>query len=144
MLVTACNEHANEQAKTSLNQTMRTDVSPIMNRLPNLGKIQAVWWTATKVTADSFLSPPGNSSYRLKGLAQLEKLKSEELSKKFDWQQMPINWKPGLAVTNLDLDSAEWSQSSGFTKDCKPQQIVGELFFERQKGIVYFDIEIEK
>ena len=48
-----------------------------------------------------------------------------------------------LTVTNLNLDSAEWSQSAAFTKDFKPQQIPGELFFERQKGIVYFDLEIE-
>ncbi len=56
---------------------------------------------------------------------------------------MPADWKPELTVTNLNLDSAEWSRSDAFTKDCKPQQIPGKLYIERHKGVIYFDLEIE-
>ena len=122
---------------------MRTDAAPIAKRLPKLGPLQSVWWTSTQVTTDSTLSPPGNPAYRVVGFAQLEKGKADELSQQFQWQQTPPDWKPALTVTNLNLDSAAWSQSPAFTKDCKPQQIPGKLFFERQKGVVYFDLEIE-
>jgi len=112
--------------------------------LPKLGQLQSVWWTSTLVSKDSFLSPPVlDPTYRVRGFAQLEKGKADELSQQFQWQRTPADWKPALTVTNLNLDAAEWSQSAAFTKDCKPQQIPGELFFERQKGIVYFDLEIE-
>lgn len=96
-----------------------------------------------KVTKDSILSPPENPGYRVVGFAQLEEGKAGEFSQEFQWQRTSPEWKPALTVTNLNLDMAEWSQSAAFTKDYKPQQIPGQLFFERQKGIVYFDLEIE-
>ncbi len=122
---------------------MRTDAAPIAKRLPKFGQLQSVWWTSTQVTTDSALSPPSQPAYKVRGFAQLEKGKADELCQQFQWQRTSPDWKPALTVTNLNLDSAEWSQSAAFTKDCKPQQIPGKLFFERQKGVVYFDLELE-
>jgi hypothetical protein len=85
----------------------------------------------------------GQPALKVVGFAQLEKGKSDELSKQFQWQPASATWKPELTVAILNLDSAEWSQSAAFTKDCKPQQMPGKLFFERKKGVVYFDLEIE-
>jgi hypothetical protein len=142
-LFAGCGQSSNQSKSTIAQVTVRTDVAPIAKRLPDLGNLQSVWWTATKVTIDSFLSPPEHPAYRVVGFAQLEKGKADEISQKFQWQRTSPDWKPALTATNLDLASAEWSQSAVFTTDCKPQQIPGQLFFERQKGIVYFDLEIE-
>jgi hypothetical protein len=89
------------------------------------------------------LSPPSHPAYKVCGFIQLERGKADELVQKFQWQRTPPGWVPTLKVSDLNLDSAEWSQSAAFTKDIKPQQIPGDLFFECQKGIVYFDLEIE-
>jgi hypothetical protein len=140
-LFAGCGPSSNQSKSTIAQVTVRTDVAPIAKRLPNLGNLQSVWWTSLKVTKDSFLSPPENPVYRVFGFAQLEKGKADEISQKFQWQRMPPDWKPALTATNLNLDSVEWSQSAAFTTDCKPQQFPGELFFEREKGIVYFDFE---
>jgi hypothetical protein len=83
------------------------------------------------------------SAYHVSGFAKLEKAKAEELSQQFQWQRTSLDRKPALTVTNLNLNSAEWSRSDAFAKDNKPQQILGELFFELQMGIIYFDLEIE-
>jgi len=143
LVVAGCGQSSNQPSSTTAKEAVRTDAAPIAKRLPKLGQLQSVWWTSTQVTIDSALSPPSNPAYKVRGFAQLEKEKANELSQQFQWQRTPSDWKPALTVTNLSLDSAEWSQSSAFNKDCKPQQIPGELFFERQKGIVYFDLEIE-
>lgn len=138
-----CGQSSKPSNLTVVKAIVRTDTAPITKRLPKLGNLQSVWWTSTQVTVDSALSPPGNPAYRVIGFAQLEKGKADEFAQRFQWQQTLPNWKPELTITNLSLDSAEWSQSLDFTKDCKPQQIPGKLFFERQKGVVYFDLEIE-
>ena len=52
-------------------------------------------------------------------------------------------WAPDITVTNMHLSLTDWNRSAAFTKDCKPAQLPGELFFERSSGVVYFDIEIE-
>jgi hypothetical protein len=143
LFVAGCGQQSNQPSPAASKQTIRTDAAPITKRLPKLGQLQSVWWTSTKATTDSFLSPPSQPSYIVRGFAQLEKGVADELSQQFQWQHAPPGWKPAFTVTNLNLDSAEWSQSTAFTKDCKPQQIPGELFFERQKGVVYFDLEIE-
>lgn len=143
LVVTGCGQSSSQPKPTAAKEAVRTDAAPIAKRLPKLGQLQSVWWTSTQVTTDSALSPPGNPAYRVVGFAQLEKGKADEISQQFQWQRTPPDWKPALTVTNLNLDSAEWSQSAVFTKDCKPQQIPGELFFERKQGIVYFDLEIE-
>ncbi len=142
-LFVGCGQSSNQPQPTAAKETVRTDAAPIEKRLPKLGKLQSVWWTSTQVTTDSALSPPGNPADKVVGFAQLENGKAGELSQQFQWQRVPPDWKPALTVTNLNLDSAEWSQSAAFTKDCKPQQVPGQLFFERQKGIVYFDLEVE-
>jgi hypothetical protein len=143
VLLAGCGQSLNQPQPAASMGAVRTDTGPIAKRLPNLGGLQSVWWTSTKVTKDSFLSPPGNPAYRVVGFAQLEEGKADEISQLFQWQRTSLDWKPSLTVTNLNLESAEWSQSPAFTIDCKPQQIPGQLFFERQKGIVYFDLEIE-
>jgi len=142
-LFAGCGQSSKQPSSTVAKETVRTDAAPIAKRLPKLGQLQSVWWTSTQVTTDSALSPPGNPAYRVVGFAQLEKGKADEISQQFQWQRTPPDWKPALTVTNLNLGSTEWSQSAAFTKDCKPQQIPGKLFFERQKGVVYFDLEIE-
>jgi hypothetical protein len=142
-LFAGCGQSSNRSKSTVAQATVRTDVAPIAKRLPDLGNLQSVWWTSTKVTADSRLSPPENPAYRVVGFAQLGEGKADEFSQQFQWQRTSSDWKPALTVTNLNLESAEWSQSAVFTTDCKPQQIPGQLFFERQRGIVYFDLEIE-
>lgn len=138
-----CGQSSKQPSPAAAKETVRTDAAPIEKRLSKLGKLQTVWWTSTQVIPESRWGVPGQASYKVRGFAQLEKEKANELSQQFQWQRTPSDWKPALTVTNLNLDSAEWSQSAAFTKDCKPQQIPGELFFERQKGIVYFDLEIE-
>jgi hypothetical protein len=143
-LLVGCDRSSNQVSPAAAKVIVRTDAAPIAKRLPRLGQLQSVWWTATEVSLlDSPLSPPSHAAYKVRGFAQLENGKAAELSQEFQWQRTPSDWKPALTVTNLNLESAEWSQSAAFTKDCKPQQIAGELFFERQKGIVYFDLEIE-
>jgi hypothetical protein len=143
LLFAGCGPSSNKFSRGTAKEIVRSDAAPISNRLPKLGELQSVWWTSTQVTTDSSLSPPSHPAYKVRGFAQLERGRASELSQQFQWQRTPSNWKPALTVTNLNLDSAQWSQSAAFTKDCKPQQIPGELFFERQKGIVYFDLEIE-
>lgn len=143
VVIAGCGQSSNPPSSIALKRTVRTDAAPIAKRLPKLAPLQSVWWTSTQVSTDSTLSPPGNPAYRVVGFAQLERGKADELSQQFQWQQTPPDWKPALAVTNLNLHSAAWSQSPAFTKDCKPQQIPGKLFYERQNGLVYFDLEIE-
>jgi hypothetical protein len=140
-LFAGCGQSSNQSESTLAKAIVRTDVPPITKRLPNLGNLQSVWWTSMKITKDSFLSPPENPVYRVVGFAQLEEGKAGEFSQQYQWQRPSPDWKPALTVTNLNLDMAEWSQSAAFTKDCKPEQYPGQLFFERQKGIVYFDFE---
>jgi hypothetical protein len=142
-LFAGCGQQSKQPSPTAAKETVRTDATPVEKRLPKLGHLQAVWWTSAQVTTDSALSPPSQPAYKVRGFAQLEKGKADELSQQFQWRQTSSDWKPGLMVTNLNLDLAEWCQSAAFTKDCKPQQIPGELFFERQKGVVYFDLEVE-
>ena len=142
-LLAGCGKSSIQSNASSAKEAVRTDATPISKRLPKLGQLQSVWWTSTQVSIDSLLSPPSRPAYKVRGFIQLEKAKSDEISQQFQWQRAPLDWKPALTVTNINLDSAEWSQSVAFTKDTKPLQIPGELFFERQKGIVYFDLEIE-
>jgi hypothetical protein len=143
LLFAGCRPPPRNSGSTVTNETVRTDVAPIVKRLPKLGQLQSVWWTSNEVTIDSPLSPPRKPAYRIVGFAQLESGKADEISREFQWQRTPPDWKPALTITNLSLDSAEWSQSPAFTKDSKPQQIPGKLFFDRLKGVVYFDLEIE-
>lgn len=144
-LFAGCGNQTPEQlVAAAANQPIRTDTAPIARRLPKLGQLQSACWKAVKITSDSFLSPPEHPAYRIQGYAQLEKNRAEEISQQFKWHKVAAGWKPALAVTNLNLASAEWSQSEAFTKECKPQQIPGELSFEFKRGIVYFDLEIEK
>ncbi len=144
VLIAGCGQSSNQPQPAASKETVRTDVAPIAKRLPKLGQLQSVSWTSALLSKDSVLSPPVlDPTYRVQGYAQLEKGKADEISQQFQWLRTPPDWKPALTVTNVNLDSAEWSQSTAFTKDCKPQQIPGQLFFERQKGIVYFDLAIE-
>lgn len=143
IIVAACSKSPNPSSSITAMEAVRTDAAPIAKRLPKLGELQSVWWTSRKVTLDSALSPPEHPGYRVCGFAELEKEKASQLSEQFQWERTPFNWMPSLTLTNLNLNSAEWSRSSPFTKDYKPQQIPGELFFERKMGIVYFDLEIE-
>lgn len=122
-------------------QVMMTNAEPIARRLPKLGQLQSVCWWSSKITLDSFLSPPERPAYRLQGFAQLARESADEISRKFEWQNTPSNWKP--AVTDSNLVSTQWSRNDIFTEEYKPKQLPGRLFFNRQKGIVYFDLEIE-
>jgi hypothetical protein len=142
-VLAGCGQSSNQSNRTAAKEAVRTDVEPIEKRLFKLGPLQSVWWTSTRITTDSIIGPPSHPAYKVLGFAQLEKGKSDELSQDFQWERMPHGWKPGLTVTNLNFDSAEWSQSAEFTKGYKPQLIPGKLFFEHQKGVVYFDLEIE-
>jgi len=144
LLLAGCGQASNQPKPTVAKETVRTDAAPIEKRLPKLGQLQSVSWTSTLLSKDSALSPPVlDPTYRVKGFAQLAKGRADEISQQFQWQRTPQDWKPALTVTNLNLDSAQWSQSGAFTKDCKPQLMPGQLFFERQKGIVHFDLEIK-
>lgn len=136
--VAGCGQKSDQQ-----NSAPRTDIGPITQRLPKLGTLESVCWTSTQVTTDSFVSPPGQPAYRVQGFAKLTKGTSEEISERYEWLKVAVEAKSGLVLTNVNLSKAEWSQSDTFTKDSKPQQIPGELYFERQKGVVYFDLEIE-
>lgn len=123
---------------------MRTDAAPIARRLPKLGPLQSVWWQSVEITKNSFPSPPAlDRTYRVWGLAQLAKTKAQEFSHNFEWQKMPMGWLPDIIVTNASVGLPDWCQSSAFTKDCKPDQLPGRLFFERSSGVVYFDIQVE-
>jgi len=122
---------------------MRTEIAPITRRLPKLGLLRSVWWQSTEITTNSFPSPPARPAYRIRGLAQLENTKAEEFSRSYEWTKMPADWAPVLAVTNAGLSLSDWNRCAAFTKDCKPQLLPGELFFERSSGVVYFDIEVE-
>src|SRR5688572_13235355 len=119
LVAPGCAQPSN-QPSTTTKEAVRTDAAPIAKRLPKLGPLQSVWWTSTQVTLNSRLSPPGNPAYKVSGFAQLEKEKANELAQQFQWERMPPEWKPAMTMTNLDSHSAEWSQSSAFTKDCKP------------------------
>ena len=125
------------------NEKLRTDIEPISRRLTKLGKLQAVWWKSTPLASNSFLSPPGNSAFRIYGFCQLEFERAKVVSEKFSWQPVALDWKPQLTLTNLNSALDTWNRSEKFTLEMKPFKIPGELFFERQKGLVYFDLEIE-
>ena len=130
-------------APASTPTTMRSDAAPITRRLPKLGSLQSVWWQPVEITTNSFPSPPTHPAYRVRGLAQLEKVKAEEFSHNYEWQKMPASWTPDITVTNAGLSLTDWNRSAAFTKDCKPALLPGELFFERSSGVVYFDIEVD-
>src|SRR5438445_1047158 len=95
------NRSGNPTAHQADRIIMRTDPVPILRRLPNLGGIQRVCWYAVQVTSDSLVSPPGNVGYRIKGFAQLETTKAQEFSRDYQWEKMPVDWKPSLSVTNI-------------------------------------------
>ena len=136
--VTGCGQKVDQQ-----NFAPRTDIAPITRRLPKLGTLESVCWTSTQVTTDSSLSPPGQPGYRVQGFAKLPKDTAEEISGRYEWLQVAVEAKSGLVLTNVNLSEAEWSHCDAFTKDSKPQQTPGKLYFERQKGVVYFDLEVE-
>lgn len=112
--------------------------------MPQLRRITSVWWGSKDLTKDSFMSPPAHPVYRVYGFAQLEQSMTKEISEHYKWVKMSSDWKPELTVTNLDLPSLVWSRSDSFTKDFMPPLIGGKLFFERQRGILYFDMVVEK
>ena len=141
-LVAGCGQ-SNNTTKSPPRQIMRTDATPIERRLPKLGPLQSVWWHSSEITTNSLLSPPAHPAYRVWGFAQLEKTKAQEFSSNYEWQKMSADWTPDIVVTNVTMDLSDWNRSDLFTKDCKPQQLPGKLFFERSNGVVYFDIEVE-
>ena len=143
LVAVGCERSHTPQTSEETKLTVRTDLAPISKQLPKLGQLQSVWWVSTRTTIDSPLSPPGQPSYRIRGLAQLEREKADGIARQFEWQDTSPNWKPALAVTNFNLGPAVWVRSDAFTKAFKPQQTPGELFFERNKGVVYFDLEVE-
>ena len=144
-LVAGCGEQPSATGASTPKQaaSMRTDVAPITRRLPKLGPLQSVWWQSAEITTNSFPSPPAHPSYRVWGLAKLEKTKAEEFSRGYEWQKMPASWTPDITVTNAGLSLSDWNRSAAFTKDCKPAILPGELFFEHSSGVVYFDIQVE-
>lgn len=142
-VLAGCGQRSSPPSTKGVKATVRTDTALIAKWLPKLGALQSAWWSSTKVSIDSILSPPGNPAYRVVGFARIEKSRADELSQHYQWQQTPSDWKPALTVTNININSAEWSQNAAFTEECKPQQIPGKLLFELQQGVVYFDLEIE-
>ena len=143
-LIMGCGQQPTATSASAPKQAaIRTDAAPITRRLPKLGSLQSVWWQSAEITTNSFPSPPPHPAYRVRGLAQLAKTKAEEFSRSYEWQKMPASWRPALRITNISLSLSGWNRSAAFTKDCKPQQLPGELFFERSSGFVYFDIEVE-
>ena len=123
---------------------IRTDIAPITRRLPQLGPLQSVRWQSVEITTDSFPAPPPlDHIYRVRGLARLEKTKAEEFSQKYEWQKMPASWTPDISVEDANEPLPDWNHSAAFTKDCKPSQSPGELYFERSSGVVYFDIKVQ-
>ena len=124
-------------------QSPRTDVGPISRRLPELGELRSVLWTAEQKWKDSRLSPPVlDRTYHVRGLAYLQKERAEELVGQFEWQSVSNGWSPSLSVTNRQFESADWWQSDGFTKKIKPQQIPGALYLNKKEAAVFFDLEV--
>jgi hypothetical protein len=121
--------------------TIRTDAAPITLRLPKLGSLQSVRWQSAEITKNSFPSPPTHPACQIWGLAQLEKGKAEDFTHNYEWQKMPAGWMPNFMDKNADVSLTNWYHSAAFTKDCKPPELPGELFFERLSGVVYFSIE---
>jgi len=138
VLLTGCNQDR------SVTGEVRTDKGPIISRLPKLGQVEAVWWTVTNLTKDSFLSPPAHPIYRICGFAQLGESEAKTISEHYVWVKMPADWKPDLMITNINKNSIEWNGCDLFTRDFMPPLIGGQLAFERHLGIIYFDMGVEK
>ena len=93
---------------------------------------------------DSFFSlPTQHRTYQVRGFAQLEKAKSEEFSRAFEWQKMPASWRPDMAFSNAEWIFVEWNRSEAFTKECMPPLFGSDLFWERTSGVVYFDMNVK-
>lgn len=124
-------------------QAPRTDVGPISRRLPELGELRSVLWTAEQKWQDSRLSPPVlDRTFRIRGFAYLQKERADELIGQFEWQSVSNGWSPSLAVTNKQFEPTGWWQSDGFTKKIKPQQIPGALYLNKIEAAVFFDLEV--
>lgn len=143
-LAVSCTQQPSSTSPPAPKQaTLRTDTAPIASRLPKLVPLRSVWWQSVEITRNSIPSPPVHPAYRLWGLAELEGAKAKELSQNYEWQKMPAGWTPDITALNADLRLSDWNRSAAFTKDFKPQELPGDLFFERSRGVVYFDIEVE-
>ena len=125
-------------------QVPRTDIGPISQRLPELGQLRSVLWSAEQNWKDSFLSPPVlDRTFRVRGFAYLQRERADELIGQFEWLSVSNGWSPSLSVTNKRFESGEWWQSDGFTKKVKPQQIPGALFLNKREAVVFFDLEVK-
>jgi hypothetical protein len=143
-ILVGCGQRPKASTVSTPKETIvRTDLGPITRRLPKLGPLQSVWWQSVGITANSFPSPPVHPAYRVLGIAQLESTRAQEFSRAYKWHKMPATWKPEITLTNVSLRLTNWYRSSNFTRDCKPTQLPGHLFFDPSSGVVYFDIEVE-
>ena len=123
---------------------VRTDVGPITHRLPKLGTLQSARWVVIDNNIDSFFSlPTPHRTYQVRGFAQLEKAKSEEFSRAFEWQQMPASWQPDTTFSNPGWIFVEWNRSEAFTKECMPPLFGSDLYWERTSGVVYFNMNVK-
>ena len=127
------------------NMEIRRDMGPITRRLPNLiGNIISVCWVSVPLSKDSFLSPPSHPAYRLYGSAELSEAAIKQFWEKYKWYSVEPNSRPNLFLNGAKTTQFDWMESNDFTKEMKPNLVVGRLFFSPSKGLLYFDIEVER
>lgn len=123
---------------------VRTDVAPIADRLPALAdSIDRVFWKSTRLTIDSTLSPPSRDIYSLKGFVLLRKEAAAKMLSEYEWIRQPDGWQPSLIVEAVGVGSGGWFKSDAFAGKVKPKEIPGAVYFCREQGMLYIDIEVE-
>lgn len=126
--------------ENNMSEEIRIDKKPITERFPNLGDFIKCYWTAGVSSKDSRLSPPGPTSYKLRGFVVLGEKEADDFKRRFTWRNVPSDWKPVLDTNLLEVSNLTWVYSNDFNDYIKKPSFIGNFYFEQEHGVVYFDV----
>ncbi|UKS28432.1 hypothetical protein LOZ80_05710 [Paenibacillus sp. HWE-109] len=124
--------------KDTSQQSIKTDIKPIMDRFPKLGEIQKCVWSAETIGKQGGIGP---TNYRLMGYVELRNTEFRLFLSKYKWTHVASDWKPTMDSKYIGTKPYSWSFSDEFNNFIKSSNYVGKFYLDTDNGVIYFEVE---
>lgn len=115
-------------------ETIRTEIKPILDRFPLLYSIHKAYWKANKIGEVNF----GPTTYWIKGYVYIGDTQLKEL-KSYEWAEA-TGFSPAFTVDH-EAEPSRWLYSEQFNQYIKSAEFVGHFYYDGNNERLYFDVE---
>jgi len=115
----------------------RTDkifLADVYKRFENTEK---AYWKSEIIGKGDF----GPTSYFVKGFVVLTEEEIKDIRNTYEFKETVIEFQSGIDPTVTGLSEFAWGSNEEFEKEIQSAKYIGELYFDMNHGLIYFDVE---